>query len=138
MKFSSNYTAESEDIHKVLREQGVKLRKTHSSEKRLQTDITNVWLDSGSIYKNSLFSWLVHFSSGVCHSLEATLLIGGGSSVTSSPEHKASKKLERICRSKQTRIVIPTAEGLGRQREEEIGVTVKRKNCHVGQCPQEG
>lgn len=127
MKFSSNCVAESEGMHKVIREHGVKLCKIHSSEKRLQTDITNIWLDSGSIYKNSLFSWSVHFCSGLCHSLEASLLIGGGSSVTSSPEHKASKKLERICRSKQTGIVILTAEGLGRQRGEAVGVTVKQR-----------
>ena len=55
-------------------------------------------------------------SSVICYSPGSSLLIGGRTSVISSLVHRHSKKLGRICRLKQTGIVIPTAEGLGKQK----------------------
>lgn len=42
LKFPNNYAAGSKDIHKLIREEGVKLYKIHSSEKRSWTDITKI------------------------------------------------------------------------------------------------
>lgn len=60
-------------------------------------------------------------SSVICHSPGSSLLIGARTSVISSLVHKHSKELGRICRLKQTEIVIPTAEGLGKQKWEKKG-----------------
>lgn len=57
----------------------------------------------------------------------ALRIIRGCTSVTSSPGHKDSKKLERIYRSEQSGFAIPTAEGFGK---------LKRKSCSCCEVKQ--
>ena len=74
-------------------------------------------------------------SSVICYSPGSSLLIGGRTSVISSLVHRHNKKLGRICRLKQTGIVIPTAEGLGKQKWEKRAVTVKLKDLSCWSMP---
>lgn len=78
-----------------------------------------------------MFFWLQHLCCGASQSLGPLCLIRGCTSVTSSPGHNDSKKLETIYRSEQTDFAIPTAEGFGKLKGKSCSCCceVKQPSC---------